>query len=78
MYRSDEIVLLSWKDKRVVTVLSTWDTSATRNINRRVRGGGFIELEKPIAIINYNKYMCGVDIADQYTSTYCFMRKSNK
>lgn len=77
-YRSDEILLLSWKDKRTVTLLSTWDTSATKQINRRMRGGGFLQLEKPVAVINYNNYMGGVDRADQYTASYCFMRKSNK
>jgi len=77
-YRSDEILLLSWKDKRIVTMLSTWDTSAIKNINRKMRDGGFVQLKKPIAIINYNKYMGGIDRADQYTSTYYFMQKSNK
>jgi len=30
-------------------------------------------VEKPSVIVNYNKNMGGVDTADQYMATYCFL-----
>ena len=80
-YRSGDILLLAWKDKRIVTILSSYDTSNTKTIERRVKEGGTINISKPNVIINvkcYNMNMGGVDKADQLTSSYCFMRKSCK
>ncbi|CAD1480922.1 unnamed protein product, partial [Heterotrigona itama] len=33
---------------------------------------------KPSKIVQYNKKMGRVDLADQYTTTYCFLRKTLK
>lgn len=76
--RSENLLLLAWKDKRVVTILSSWDVSGTQPINRRVRGGNIQVIDKPTVIVNYNKYMGGVDRADSYSASYCFLRKSLK
>ncbi|KAK1339888.1 hypothetical protein QTO34_018448 [Cnephaeus nilssonii] len=37
-FRDENVMLLAWKDKRIVTMLSTWDTSETESVERRVRG----------------------------------------
>ena len=76
--RFQNFLLLAWKDKRVATTLSSWDVSGTEPINRRVRGGDIQIVNKPHVIVNYNKYMGGVDRADSYTASYCFLRKSVK
>ncbi|KAK9309619.1 hypothetical protein QLX08_000833 [Tetragonisca angustula] len=77
-YRSGDILLLAWKDKRIVTILSSYDTSDTKTIERRVKEGGTVNISKPNVIINYNMNMGGVDKADRLASSYCFMRKSCK
>ena len=74
-YRSGDILLLAWKDKRIVTTLSSYDTSSTKTIERRVKEGGTVNISKPNVIINYYMNMGGTDKADQLTSSYCFMRK---
>ena len=74
-----------------MTLLSTFYTSDSQTIQRRLakakRGniGGRTpnktirtEVKKTIVIVNYNEYMGGVDVADQYTSSYCFIRKTLK
>lgn len=47
-------------------------------VKRITRGGVDIMVKKPNIVLNYIKYMGGVDRADQYASTYCFLRKSLK
>lgn len=44
--------------------------------NRFIRGGTNEVIEKPSVVVGYTKSMGGVDRADQYASSYCFLRKS--
>ena len=50
-----------WVDRKVVTMLSTYHTSAMKTVSTR-RGK---ELSRPSAIIDYNNGMKGVDLSDQ-------------
>jgi hypothetical protein len=79
-YRNNEnIVLLAWRDKRLVPMLSTWSTSESEPVRRKVRGRTEEEMvEKPSAIANYLKNMGGVDTADQYCAMYFFLRRTLK
>lgn len=77
-YRKGNTLVLAWKDKRIVTSLTTWDNAGITPVKRILRGGVEVTVKKPNVIINYIKYMGGVDRADQYASTYCFLRKSLK
>lgn len=77
-YRRKNTLLLAWRDKRIVTMLGTCATSSSKTVTKRTRNEGRTNIVKPDVVINYNKYMGGVDKADQYTGTYCFMRKSHK
>ena len=68
-----------WFDKRKVAVLSTCQNPGNRTILRpRAQGNRPRELTKPIAIVNYNSYMGGVDLADQLRSYYPIGRESKK
>lgn len=60
------------------TTLSSWHVSGIQPINRRVRGGNIQIINKPKVIVDYNKYMGGVDRADSYSASYCFLWKSLK
>ena len=37
-----------------------------------------IEVKKPYAVVQYNKFMKGIDRADQYLSFYSVLRKTVK
>ncbi|CAD1470709.1 unnamed protein product, partial [Heterotrigona itama] len=56
-YRKDNTLVLAWKDKRIVTSSLTTWDNAG----------------KPNVIINYIKYMGGVNQGDQYASTICLI-----
>ena len=74
------VMVLAWKDKRVVTALSTkHDGSLAAITRRKKRGHGETEqIMKPLCIIEYNQYMSGVDRLDQMISYYPFTRKTMK
>ena len=59
-------------------MLSTAANSVVSSVHKVGRGGVDLVYEKPEVVLNYTKSMGGVDRADQYASTYCFMRKSLK
>jgi hypothetical protein len=60
-------------------MLSTWSTSKSEPVRRKVRGRKEEEMvEKPSVIANYVKNMGRVDTADQYCVTYCFFRRTLK
>jgi len=79
-YRNNEnIVLLAWRDERLVTMLSTWSTSKSEPVRRKVRGRKEEEMvEKPSVIANYTKNMGRAATADQYSATYCFLGRTLK
>nr|XP_039263556.1 piggyBac transposable element-derived protein 4-like [Styela clava] len=72
--RSGKILLQSWVNKRPVTMISTFyrgDQTVKQKIEKCNR-----TFEKPLLIENYNRYLGGVDLSDQYTSYYNCSRKS--
>uniref|UniRef100_A0A1B6MI17 PiggyBac transposable element-derived protein domain-containing protein n=1 Tax=Graphocephala atropunctata TaxID=36148 RepID=A0A1B6MI17_9HEMI len=79
-FRKDEkFSLLLWKDKKVVSVLSTlYGDNTTQTVRRLKRDNVVEEVRKPTVICKYNKSMGGVDLADHYISSYSFTRKSIK
>ena len=72
-------MLLTWRDKRILSLLSNWHNSriiTNKNLYRR-RGTEKV-IEKSNVVVGYIKSMSGADRADQYASNYCFLRKSLK
>ena len=70
--------LLTWRDKRTVTMLSTF-YSKRRTEYRRIRKGNVEEVvSKPEIIKKYTEHMGGVDKHDHYVSSYAFLQKSVK
>lgn len=75
--KEDKYLTLSWKDKRVVTILSTWHNPDTREVSRKTAKEVEV-FQKPVAVIDYTSKMGGVDRADHYCSSYGFLKKSLK
>jgi len=75
-----KVLVLAWKDKRLVKAISTKHDASTTTISRRKkRGGGAMEdVHKPTCIADYDKYMSGVNLLDQMISCFPFARKSLK
>lgn len=77
-FKTNDAIALAWKDKRTVTMLSNWHSNGAEVYKRVVRGGIEEEVMKPEVVADYTKHMGDVDVADHYSSTYCFLRKSVK
>nr|XP_023016646.1 piggyBac transposable element-derived protein 4-like [Leptinotarsa decemlineata] len=77
--RRDMISCIKWKDKRVVTLLSTIH-SPTNNasVGKREKDGTITEIACPIAIKDYRRCMGCVNKADMLKSYYAIDRKSRK
>lgn len=67
---------LALKDKRVVTMPSTWHTRETKSLQEDYKRGG--SLSEDCYCDNYTSEMGGVDRAGHYCSRYGFLRKSLK
>lgn len=74
----DGILATRWKDTKDVLLMSNCHGATTGLAKRTLKTGDKTEIECPDAIIFYNKFMGGVDLADQKVSTYDLDRKSAK
>ncbi|XP_017792101.1 PREDICTED: piggyBac transposable element-derived protein 4-like [Habropoda laboriosa] len=75
--RKRDILVQVWQSKKTVSLISTIHSSKmeeSHNIDRNTRE----KIVKPNALIDYNKYMKGVDRADQYLSYYSILRQTTK
>lgn len=63
------ITVLSWKDVKLVTIISTFHNAGTAPGQR-----AGVACNKPLVVHSYNKYMGGVDLKDQKLSTYLLER----
>ena len=75
-----KLMVLSWKDHRIVTAISTKHDDSVVPITRIKKGGGG-EVEtimKPKAIVDYNNHMSGVDHLNQMIAYYPCTRKTQK
>ena len=69
--QNDRLIGIWWRDRKDVFVLTTMHNKSASTVLKRPKG----EREKkqipcPTAIIDYNNYMGGVDLADQMLSYY--------
>lgn len=76
-FRHDNLMVLNWKDKRLVTVISScYKGDETVMVN--VRGRAEQQVRKPQVVTRYNEFMGGVDLCDQYNQYHSFCRRSLK
>ena len=76
-----KVTVLAWKDKRIVKSITTkHDNSMFNSVTRRKKEGhGEREqIQKPICVCDYNKYLSGVHHVDQMISYYLSTRKTLK
>ncbi|CAK9833144.1 Transposon Tf2-8 polyprotein [Anthophora retusa] len=74
--RKGKILIQKWNTtKKVITMISTiHSANMVECVNKRTNKKGL----KPICVRDYNKFMKGVDRADQYLSYYSILRKTKK
>ncbi|XP_068129769.1 piggyBac transposable element-derived protein 4-like [Hyperolius riggenbachi] len=73
-WQKGKMMALRWRDKRDVCILSTVHNSETARTTTRSRQ----EVEKPKAVLDYNKTMGSVDRADGAMSFYPAVRKQQR
>jgi hypothetical protein len=77
--QKNHLVAVAWKDKKVVNYLATnADPSENVAVQRRQKDGSIKEVPCPAIGQNYNRYMFGVDRADQLRMAYSTCRKAIK
>ena len=79
-FKDGALTGLKWMDKRQVTMLSTIHDDEMIDKRRRTRlaTDGVEVIKKPKIIEEYNKYMGGVDKADQLVTYYGFCHRTRK
>lgn len=75
-YQRGKVMLLKWKDKKDVCLLSTIHNSEMETTRKRDKEGNIIS--KPKLVIDYNDTMGGVDRLDQHLHDYPTTRKRGK
>lgn len=77
--RKGSTLVLSWRDKRAVHMLSTFSKGSKSNMtNVPSKWPNKPPTLKPDVIIDYTKHMGGVDRSDHFISSYQFMRRTKK
>lgn len=68
-----------WKDKKVVSFVSTYDqTHHIDNVSRRNKDGTQVPVQCPPVVVAYNNTMNGVDRSDQIRTSYPTYRKTKR
>lgn len=62
-------MVLSWKDKRVVTMLSNFSCNGRKEVRRYEKHNTIATIIKPDVILDHNKNMGGVDNSDHLGMT---------
>ena len=76
---SNGVSVVKWMDKKEVFVASNYfDPTASGEVSRRGKDGSRRQISCPLAIVQYNKYMGGVDLPDQKIKCYMIDRKSKR
>lgn len=77
--RNNDLGVVFWKDKRVVTMLTTKHKISRNEMTEKAsKWPNKPPVLKPDAVLDYTKHMGGVDRADHVISSYQFMRRTKK
>ena len=76
------LVATAWNDRRIVYHISTIHPPQSNDqpstVKRKSGNGASVDINCPPAQVDYQKYMGGVDLADQLVKTFSTVRKSRK
>ena len=81
MKQSDTgLLAIKWMDKKQVNIISTCSQPIVEEVSRRSKavGQGRQNVTIPSAVLDYNKNMNDVDLADQYRAYYSVGRSGSK
>lgn len=78
--RHDKILAATWQDSKRVNLISTVHGNDVIEKRKRSKAdpSGFVTLQKPLCVEDYNKHMGGVDQFDQVAGYYAYPYKSSK
>ena len=76
-WRKGDVMVQVWKDKRLVQMISTIHDATVVNTGRK-DAKTKVEIKKPFAAVQYNKFVKGIDRAEQCLSYYSVLRKTVK
>lgn len=77
--RKGDKIVVSWRDKRVVHMLSTKHKGSKNDVTDvPSKWPNNPPTSKPNVVVDYTKHMGAVDRSDNFISSYQFMRKSKK
>ncbi|XP_041093516.1 piggyBac transposable element-derived protein 4-like [Polyodon spathula] len=74
--KDSKVMVLGWKGKRLVLMLSTFHGSDCEKVPHPIKRGAIEELDKPSVIRDYTSKTGAVDRADHCCASYAFTRKS--
>ncbi|EDO32958.1 predicted protein [Nematostella vectensis] len=70
-HQKGNVVCTIWKDKKAVAFISTQcEAKGTETVNRRQKDGSIVKVDFLPVVTIYNKFIGGVDKADQYWQYY--------
>ena len=77
--QNEELTCCLWQDTKPVVVISSFSQPDEKaKVKRKKHDGSTIEIDCPMAIHQYNKYMGGVDLNDQLRNYHTYSFKSRK
>ena len=71
------MVLLIWKDKKLVHMVTAIHNTTIASTGKEDRRTDH-QITKPTCILEYNKYMKGVDRSNQYLANFNILQKTRK
>ena len=75
--QNGDCMVLAWRDKRVVKVISTMHNDEIVNVHVWQHGQReHVAMQKPKCVVDYNKSMNAVDLMDQMLAYYPFIKKT--
>jgi hypothetical protein len=68
--QSNGVMVMKWRDKKDVTMISTFHDDTLRTLCKRG-----VEVKKPVCVLEYNQQLGGVNLKDQKLQPYLLEKK---
>ena len=78
-HNGEGVMSMVWRDKKLVRMVNTIHQDKMVTVEEKVKGSSKkVTYTRPECVVNYNKFMNGVDKMDQKISYYPFPRKTHR